>query len=105
VWAEVDSHAADQLRDADAQISQRDDEASSLRYQIESERDSQETILRDFRSKAQGLGHNIPQQQQQMHQQQGHQQQQQPQRILSDKRGLRPNSASIYGADPRDPRG
>ena len=88
MWAEVDSQTADQLRDADAQISQRNDEANSLRYQIETERDSQERILKDFRNKAQGLGHNAPQQQINSNQQQ-------QQRVLSDKRGMRPNSASI----------
>ena len=110
VWAEVDPSTADRLRETDAEVARASAAVASLKRQVDAERESQERLLQDFRHKGHGYGapqllptHAQFQQPPQPQPQQ--QQQQQQQRVPNDRRGVRPTSASLYGADPRDRRG
>ena len=54
LWEEVDPSTADKLRHADTEVRRREDMVGKARESIENERETQEHMLRDFRSMMQG---------------------------------------------------
>jgi hypothetical protein len=97
VWAEVDPATADRLREADAEVVRREDAVLALKHQVEDELKHQEDLLKNFRGRSLLNGSLLT----------GHAPQQLPPPLLHhpQRRGVRPTSASLYGADPRDRRG
>jgi hypothetical protein len=92
LWEGVDPQTADKLREADAEVSRKEEALALLRGQIENERQTQETLIRNLQKSAMSSSNLLPNSQfqsqvmpphaymgqQQQQQQQPQQQQQQP---------------------------